>query len=70
MPPSLHSVLVGCGLGNILGKFHLPAFTLPFNTVTAILFLCLHPPAATEVATTPANSSDETILWDQVRAHK
>ncbi|XP_043244744.1 urea transporter 1-like isoform X1 [Amphibalanus amphitrite] len=60
------SVLVGCGLGNILGKFQLPAFTLPFNTVTAILFLCLHPPEATEVAAAPANVTTDTVLWDQV----
>ena len=63
-----HSVPVGCGLGNILGKFQLPAFTLPFNTVTSVLFLCLrHPPETTEVAAASANATDAAvILWDQV----
>ena len=57
---------VGCGLGNILGKFDLPAFTLPFNTVTSVLFLCLRPPASLETAVPPANGTDTAILWDQV----
>ena len=64
------SVPVGCGLGNILGTFDLPAFTLPFNTVTSVLFLCLQPPAPAGTAVAAANVTDTAILWDQVNSRR
>ncbi|XP_037091892.1 urea transporter 1-like [Pollicipes pollicipes] len=61
------SVPVGGGLGNILGQFQLPAFTLPFNVVTSVLFLFLHDtPPSLEVTKTAANVTASAVQWDQV----
>jgi urea transporter len=57
------SVFIGSALNNLLGTFHLPFMTLPFNIVSICIFLTLIPAEDMPLAShlTPQNLTDLTL---------